>query len=104
DCRPGSEMAIVRMLQGQMPIDAVAQATGVASAVLDAFGREFAATTPSMVLAGGGGPDAFELALAANALNQSRGAVGVSIKPSEGYLGFDRSATPADLRAVAERM
>src|SRR4029078_7591740 len=67
DCKPGSEMAIVRMLQGQMPIDAVAPATGVASAVLDAFAREFTATTPSMVLAGGGGPDAFELALAANA-------------------------------------
>jgi Fe-S-cluster-containing dehydrogenase component len=104
DCRPGSEMAIVRMLQGQLPIEAVAQATGVSASVLDAFGREFAATTPSMVIAGGGGTDGLEVALAANALNQSRGNVGVTIKPNEGYLGFDRMASPAELRAVAERM
>jgi len=104
DCRPGTEMAVVRMLQGQLPIEAVAQATGVSAAVLDAFGREFAATTPSMVIAGSGGADAFEVALAANSLNQSRGNVGVTIKPSEGYLGFDRMATPAELRAIAERM
>ena len=104
DCRPGSEMAIVRMLQGQMPIDAAAQATGVSASVLDAFAREFTATSPSMVLAGSGGPDGLELAQAANALNQSRGNAGVTIKAGEGYLGFDRMATPADLRAVAERM
>ncbi|HST06952.1 MAG TPA: molybdopterin-dependent oxidoreductase [Gemmatimonadaceae bacterium] len=104
DCRPGSEMAIVRMLQGQMPIEAVSQATGVAAPVLDAFAREFTATTPSLVLAGGGGGDGFELALAANQLNQSRGNVGVTIKAAEGYLGFDRIATPAEVRALAERM
>jgi Fe-S-cluster-containing dehydrogenase component len=104
DCRPGSEMAIVRMLQGQMPIEAVSQATGVGASVLDAFGREFAATTPSMVIAGGGGADGLEVALAANALNQSRGNVGVTIKPSEGYLGFDRMASPAEVRTLAERM
>lgn len=104
DCRPGSEMAIVRMLQGQMSVDAVSQATGVSAAVLEAFGREFAATTPSMVIAGGGGVDGLEVALAANALNQSRGNVGVTIKPNEGYLGFDRMASPAELRALAERM
>ena len=104
DCRPGSELAVVRMLQGQMPVDAAAQATGVSASVLDAFAREFAATTPSMVIAGGGGSDALEVALAANALNQSRGNVGVTIKPNEGHLGFDRMASPAELRALAERM
>ena len=104
DCRPGSEMAIVRMLQRQLPIEAVAQATGVSASVLDAFGREFAATKPSMVLAGGGGADGLEVALSANALNQSQGNVGVTIKPNEGYLGFDRMAAPAELRALAERM
>ena len=77
DCRPGSEMSIVRMLAGQLPIEAVAQATGVSASVLDAFGREFAATTSSMVIAGGGGADGLEVALAANALNQSHGNVGV---------------------------
>jgi molybdopterin-containing oxidoreductase family iron-sulfur binding subunit len=104
NCRPGSEMAIVRTLQGQLPIEAAAQATGVTAAVLDAFAREFSATTPSMVIAGGGGTDGLEVALAANALNQSRGNVGVTIKPNEGYLGFDRMASPAELRGLAERM
>jgi molybdopterin-containing oxidoreductase family iron-sulfur binding subunit len=104
DCRPGSEMAIVRMLQGQMPIEAVSQATGVSASVLDAFSREFTATTPSMVISGGGSADGLEVALAANALNQSRGNVGVTIKPNEGYLGFDRMASPAEVRALAERM
>ncbi len=104
DCRPGSEMSIVRMLAGQLPIEAVAQATGVSASVLDAFGREFAASTSSMVIAGGGGADGFEVAVAANALNQTRGNVGVTIKPNEGYLGFDRMAAPAELRALAERM
>jgi anaerobic selenocysteine-containing dehydrogenase/Fe-S-cluster-containing dehydrogenase component len=104
DCRPGSEMSIVRMLQGQLPIEAASQATGVSASVLDAFAREFAATTPSMVIAGGGGSEGLEVALATNALNQSRGNVGVTIKPNEGHLGFDRMAAPAELRALAERM
>ena len=104
DCKPGTEMAIVRMLAGQLPIDPVALETGVSASVLDALGKEFAFTKPSMVVAGSGGSDGLELALAANALNQSKGNVGVTIKPNEGYLGFDRMATPAELRALAERM
>jgi hypothetical protein len=43
------------------------------------------------------------VALAANALNQSRG-MSASDRPNEGYLGFDRMASPAELRALAERM
>jgi anaerobic selenocysteine-containing dehydrogenase/Fe-S-cluster-containing dehydrogenase component len=104
DCKPGSEMAIVRMLGGQLSIESASQATGVSASVLDAFSREFAVTKPSMVVAGGGGSDALEIALAANALNQSRGNVGVTIKPNEGYLGFDRIASPAEFRSLAERM
>lgn len=104
DCRPGSEMAIVRMLAGQMPVDGAAQATGVSAATLDAFAREFATTTPSIVIAGGGGADGLEVALAANALNQSKGNVGATIKPGEGYLGFDRMASPAELRSLVARM
>jgi len=104
DCKPGSEMAIVRMLAGQLPIEGVALATGVAASVLDAFVREFAAAKPNMVVAGGGGVDGLEVALAANQLNQSQGNVGVTIKPNEGYLGFDRMASPAELRALTQRM
>lgn len=104
DCKPGSEMAVVRMLGGQLTAQQASQATGVSVSVLDAFAREFSTTKPSMVLAGGGGADGLEVALAANALNQSQGNVGVTIKPNEGYLGFDRMASPAELRALAERM
>ncbi|HMI48571.1 MAG TPA: molybdopterin-dependent oxidoreductase, partial [Gemmatimonadaceae bacterium] len=104
DCKPGSEMAIVRMLAGQLPIEAAAQATGVSASVLAGFSREFTASTSSMVIAGGGGVDGFEVAVAANALNQTRGNVGVTIKPNEGYLGFDRMASPAEIRALADQM
>ncbi len=104
DCRPGSEMSVVRMLGGQLTPQQASQATGVAAVILEGFAREFAATKPSMVLAGGGGADGLEVVLAANALNQAQGNVGVTIKPNEGYLGFDRMAAPAELRALAERM
>ncbi len=104
DCRPGSELAIARLLAGQMSADQAASSSGVSASVLAAFAAEFTGTTPSMVLAGGGGSVGFELALAANALNQSRGNVGVTIKSSEGYLAFERMSVPAELRAVAERM
>jgi anaerobic selenocysteine-containing dehydrogenase/Fe-S-cluster-containing dehydrogenase component len=104
DCRPGSEMAIVRMLGGQLNAEQAAEATGVSAGILDAFAREFGTTKPSMVLAGGSGMDALDVALAANALNQSHGNVGVTIKPAEGYLGFDGMASPAEIRALASRM
>ncbi|MFL5637684.1 MAG: molybdopterin-dependent oxidoreductase, partial [Gemmatimonadaceae bacterium] len=51
DCKPGSEMAVVRMLAGQLSAQQASQLTGVAAPSLDAFAKEFAATKPSMVLA-----------------------------------------------------
>ncbi|MGH7489738.1 MAG: molybdopterin-dependent oxidoreductase, partial [bacterium] len=104
DCRPGSEMAVVRLLSGQINSQEASQATGVSAPILDGLAREFAATKPSIVLGGGSGTDGLELAVAANALNQSQGNVGVTIKPAEGYLGFDGMASPAELRALASRM
>src|SRR2546423_543952 len=104
DCKPGSEMAVVRMLAGQVSPQAASQATGVSAEILNAFAHEFNATTPSLVIGGGGSADALDVALAVNALNQARGNVGVTIKPNEGNLGFDRMASPAELRALAERM
>src|SRR5438105_5943335 len=97
-------MAIVRLLAGQLSVEAASQATGVSAPTLEAFVREFASTTPTMVIAGTGGADGFEVALAVNALNQSRGNVGATIKPNEGHLGFDRMASPAELRALVTRM
>ncbi len=104
DCKPGTEMWIVRMLGGQATAQAASQATGVSADILDAFAREFTSTSPSIVFGGGSGADAFDVALAANALNQSRGNVGATIKANEAYLGYDRMASPAELRALAERM
>jgi anaerobic selenocysteine-containing dehydrogenase/Fe-S-cluster-containing dehydrogenase component len=104
DCRPGGELFIIRLLAGQATAAEAAERSGASASVLDAFAREFAAATPSMVLAGGGGSAGLELALAANALNQSRGNVGVTIKPAEGYLGFDRLTAPSEFRAAVERM
>ncbi|HEU4748661.1 MAG TPA: molybdopterin-dependent oxidoreductase [Gemmatimonadaceae bacterium] len=103
-CRPGTEIAIARLLAGQSSAEQAAAASGVDARVLGALAAEFTAATPGMVLAGGGGSGGLELALAANALNQSRGNVGVTIKPAEGYLGFERMSVPSELRAVAERM
>src|SRR5205085_12689627 len=62
DCRPGTEMPIVRMLAGQVSPQAAAQATGVSADVLNTFAREFTSTTPSLVLGGGSGADAFDVA------------------------------------------
>jgi len=104
DCRPGGEIAIARLLAGQMTAEQAATASGANAATLAAFAAEFSSVTPSMVVAGGGGAAGLELALAANALNQSRGNVGVTIKSGEGYPGFERMAVPAELRATAERM
>ena len=104
DCKPGSEIAIVRMLAGQVSPQAASQASGVSADVLNTFAREFTSTSPSIVLGGGSGADAFDVALAANGLNQSRGNVGATIKANEGYLGFDRVASSAEIRALAERM
>jgi molybdopterin-containing oxidoreductase family iron-sulfur binding subunit len=94
----------VRLLASQTSAEDAAAASGVNASVLAAFAREFTDTTPSMVLAGGGGSTALELALAVGALNQSRGNVGVTIKPADGYLGFEGMSAPAELRAAAERM
>src|SRR5438874_10691742 len=55
DCKPGSELAITRMLAGQLPPAAASQASGVSAGVLDAFARELASTTPAIVVAGPGG-------------------------------------------------
>jgi len=104
DCRPGSEIVVARLLAGQASAEEAAAASGVSAAILSAFAREFTGASGTMALAGGGGAAGLELALAVNALNQSRGGVGTTIKPAEAYLGFERMTAPAELRAVADRM
>ena len=104
-CKPGSELAIVNALAGRGgSIADAATASGVDQAVLQRLASELAATKPSLVLAGTSGVDALDVALAVNALNQSAGNVGVTIKPAEPVPAFDRAGTPNELRDAVQRM
>src|SRR5688572_27357294 len=102
NAKPGSELAIVQMLSGSVTPQQAAQESGVDAAVLTAFQAEFNAASPAMVLAGGGSPRGIELCLAANSLTQSKGAG--TVRPAEGVNSFEGIDSPAQLRAVAQRM
>jgi anaerobic selenocysteine-containing dehydrogenase len=104
DCKPGSELQIAKMLSGAVTPEQAAQASGVAAGRLQALLDEFRAAKPSLLLAGGTGPDAVEVANTVAALNQTAGNVGVTIKPTEPLTGFDRIGSSADVRALGERM
>jgi anaerobic selenocysteine-containing dehydrogenase/Fe-S-cluster-containing dehydrogenase component len=104
NARPGSELSIVALLAGSATPQQASQASGVDVATLTSLQREFAAAKPNLVLAAGGAPDGMELCLAANALNQSQGNVGSTIKPAEAVLGFEAMDSPSQLRALAQRM
>jgi molybdopterin-containing oxidoreductase family iron-sulfur binding subunit len=104
NAKQGSEMAIVQMLAGSTTPQQAASASGVDVAILVALQKEVAAAKPAMMLAGGSGPAGSELCQAVNALNQSQGNVGVTIKPSEALNGFEGMDSPSQLRAVAQRM
>jgi Fe-S-cluster-containing dehydrogenase component len=104
NARPGSELSIVALLAGSATPEQTAQASGVDATVLAALQREFAASKPNLVLAGGGAPDGMELCLAANALNQSQGNVGNTVRPAEAILSFEGIDSPSQIRALAQRM
>ncbi len=104
NARAGSELVIVQMLAGSATPQQAAEASGVAEPVMAALMREFVATKPNMVLAGGGSAQGTELCLAVNALNQAQGNVGVTIKPSESINGFEGIDAPSHMRLLAARM
>jgi len=103
-CKPGSELAIVNALAGKGSIADAATASGVDQAILQGLANELSATKPSLVLSGVTTGNALDVALAVNALNQAAGNVGVTIKPAESLVAFDRAATPNDLRDAVQRM
>lgn len=103
-CNPGSEIAIARMLGGSMTAAQAAQASGANLAALTALAREFAAAKPSMLVAGGSGSRGQELAFAVNALNQSSGNVGSTIRPAEALLGYELQASTAEIASLIARM
>jgi Fe-S-cluster-containing dehydrogenase component len=104
NARPGSELMIVQMLAGSATPQQASQASDVEAGILESLQREFAAAKPNMVLAGGGAPDGAELCLAVNALNQSHGNIGSTVRPAEPILSFEGIDSPSQLRVVAERM
>jgi Fe-S-cluster-containing dehydrogenase component len=99
--RPGSELAIVGLLAGTVTPQQAAQESGADVAVLTELQREFGATRPAMVLAGGASPRGMEVCLAANALNQSSGGLVSAAGAINGFEGID---SPAQLRVLAQRM
>jgi molybdopterin-containing oxidoreductase family iron-sulfur binding subunit len=103
-CKPGSELAIVNALRGTGSIDQAAQASGVKAATLQALKDELTAAKPSLVLAGGSGADATDLALAVNELNKQLGNVGTTVRPSDPITSFEGIASPAEVADAIERM
>ena len=96
DARAGSELSIVQMLAGSATAEQAAQASGVDAARLNSLKTQFTAAPGAMVLAGGGSPNGVELCLAANALSR--------VRPTGGINSFEGIDSPAQLRALGQRM
>ncbi|MFM8566860.1 MAG: molybdopterin dinucleotide binding domain-containing protein, partial [Gemmatimonadota bacterium] len=102
--RPGSELAVVNAITGKGAITAAAEAAGVGAGLLEGLAQEIRTARASALLAGGYGPEAGAVASAVAELNKSRGNVGKTIKPQDGYLAFEGVAGHAEIRAAAARM
>jgi molybdopterin-containing oxidoreductase family iron-sulfur binding subunit len=103
--RAGTELAVLRALRGQLPIATAAQQTGVDAAALEQLAREVtAAGSAVLVVAGGHGANAQDVAAAAAELNRAAGAVGRTVRTDMAMPSYDRLASFADLRALAQRM
>src|SRR5262249_12317534 len=103
-CKPGTAQSIVAALEGTMSTAAAAQAAGVPAEQIDQLKKELAAAKPSLILAGGRGGHATELAQHVNALNKQLGNVGVTVLPAKPISSFDGMASDAELRDAFERM
>mgnify|MGYP002401297896 CR=1 FL=1 len=110
--KPGSELAIANALLGHIAsgkgngttLEQAATASGVPVAALTQLAGDVAAAKPSLILAGGTGGDALELALAVNAINQAAGNVGSTLRPDSGVTTYDGVAQHADIRDLVDRM
>jgi Fe-S-cluster-containing dehydrogenase component len=101
-CKPGSEIAIARMLGGQTSVAEAATASGVPAAQLTNLQRDFASLRPNLALAGGSGPGSMQLALAVNVLNTAN--AGATVNVAEAVTAYDGLDSPAVARAAIERM
>jgi molybdopterin-containing oxidoreductase family iron-sulfur binding subunit len=103
-CRPGTELVIVNALRGQGSLAEAATASGVEAATLERLARDLTTRRPNLVLAGATTGNAMDLALAVNALNQSIGNAGISIRPDQPVAAFDGMATAAEVAEAIARM
>ena len=103
-CKPGTAGAIASALAGTMSATAAAKASGADAAKITRLQRELAAAKPSLIIAGGRGGHATDLALAVNALNRELGNVGGTVLPGRPITSFDGLSTDADVHEALERM
>ena len=94
DCRPGSEIAIAKMLSGSLTPAQASQQSGAPEKSLASLAREFSSAKPAMVLSGAGSSDLSALAAALNTVPAGTGS----------YPGFEGIATAAEMRALAQKM
>ena len=109
--RPGSELAIAQALLAAIgggpaarPLERAALLADVPLSDLQRLASELRAARPSIVLAGGGGANASELATTVGAINRTLGNVGVTILPQRHVLGIEGAATFADMVDLTRRM
>jgi Fe-S-cluster-containing dehydrogenase component len=99
-CRPGSELAIARMLHGDFTPAQASVASGVDASRLEQLRAALQAAESSLVLGAG----SMDVALMANAINVQRGSVGTTVVPAEPVTAFDGMNSPADVRTAVDRM
>lgn len=108
--KPGSNHLIANAVLGSLghgtgvSIAQAASASGVEAGVLERLATTIAQSKPSLVLAGGAGVNALELAQAVNAINQAAGNVGQTVNPAVAITAYEHAATYADVRDLADRM
>ncbi|MCC7195644.1 MAG: 4Fe-4S dicluster domain-containing protein [Gemmatimonadaceae bacterium] len=108
--RPGTLQQLAEAIaaavtgRGNADLKGAAERSGVDAAAVEALVAEIKSAKPSLLMAGGQGPDATAAAVAVNELNKALGNVGQTVKPAEGSLAFDGLASHAALRDAAERM
>ena len=103
-CKPGSELAIVQFLRGSKTVADAAAASDVSAATLESLKKEITEAKRSLLLAGGNGADATQVATEVAEYNKSLGNVGVTIKPGAPLGIYERLDVTAAVYNVADRM
>ena len=102
--KPGTAGAIAKMLGGKMSAADAAALTDTPVSVLEALQKEIAQARPSLMIAGGPGPNALDLNTEVANLNKALGNVGVTVKPAESYGAWEGVVPPAVLNDVVAAM